>query len=157
MPQILINNIIRQLHEIQEGSLWFDQCFKDKIGGLSEAVAITRPIPQLFSVAEHVSHMLAWRKECMLRFNGLQTDLMNSAEDWKDNTILQKIGWTALLQRFYDSTQALIDHMRAHDDSYLEIKFLDTEYNHHYLIEGIIQHDLYHMGQIGVTLKLIKN
>jgi len=71
MALVLIKNIIRQLHEIQEGSLWFDQCFKDKIDGLSESQALTRPIPQVHSVAEHVSHMLEWRKECMIRFKGL--------------------------------------------------------------------------------------
>lgn len=156
MAQVLIKNIVRQLHEIQEGSLWFDQCFKDKIDGLSDAEALTRPIPQVHSVAEHVSHMLEWRKECMIRFKGLRTELMNSPDDWKDNTELGKIGWTELKKAFYNSQLELIRLMETQDDTYLETKFLDTAYNFHYLIEGIIHHDLYHMGQIGITIKLIK-
>ena len=36
MAQILISNIIRQLNEIQDGSLWFDKSFKDKFDNLSE-------------------------------------------------------------------------------------------------------------------------
>lgn len=157
MAQVLINNIIRQLYEIQEGSLWFDQCFKEKIDKLSDAEALTRPHPQIHSVAEHVSHMLEWRKECMIRFNGQRTELMNSPEDWKDNSMLGKIGWAQLKNDFYNSQSALIDHMKSKDDTYLEIKFADTEYNFHYLIEGIIHHDLYHLGQIGVTIKLLHN
>ena len=94
MAQVVIKNIVRQLHEIQEGSPWFDQCFKDKIDALSETEALARPLPELHSVAEHVSHMLEWRKECMIRFTGLRTELMNSPEDWKDNAALGKIGWT---------------------------------------------------------------
>ena len=156
MAQILINNIVRQLREIQEGSLWFDQNFIDKIDGLSDAEALSRPIPQVHSVAEHVSHMLEWRKECMLRFKGLQTDLMNSSNDWLNNDQLKKIGWTELKNTFYNSQYQLIDLMKVQDDTYLETKFLDTDYNFHYLIEGIIHHDLYHMGQIGVTIKLLK-
>jgi uncharacterized damage-inducible protein DinB len=156
MAQVLIKNIVRQLHEIQEGSLWFDQCFKDKIDGLSDFVALTRPKPQVHSVAEHVSHMLEWRKECMIRFKGLRTELMNSPDDWKDNTELSKIGWTELKNAFYNSQSELIHLMESQDDSYLETKFLDTDYNFHYLIEGIIHHDLYHLGQIGVTIKLLK-
>jgi uncharacterized damage-inducible protein DinB len=156
MSQVLIRNIVRQLHEIQEGSLWFDQCFKDKIDGLSDSNALTRPIPQVHSVAEHVSHMLEWRKECMIRFKGLRTDLMNSPDDWKDDTELSKIGWTELKNSFYNSQYELIHLMESQDDSYLETKFLDTDYNFHYLIEGIIHHDLYHLGQIGVTIKLLK-
>jgi uncharacterized damage-inducible protein DinB len=156
MAQVLINNIVRQLHEIQEGSLWFDQCFKDKIDKLSDAEALTSPLPQIHSVAEHVSHMLEWRKECMIRFNGLRTELMNSPDDWKDNSMLSKIGWTELKNDFYHSQSELIRLIESQDDTYLETKFQDTEYNFHYLIEGIIHHDLYHLGQIGVTIKLLK-
>ena len=155
MSRILINNIIRQLNEIQDGSLWFDQCFKDKIDNLSDDDALTRPIPEIHSVAEHVSHVIEWRKECVLRFNGQRTDLMNSPNDWKDHTELCKVGWTNLKNALYDSRIELIELFANQDDTYLESKFLDTEYNFHYLIEGIIQHDLYHLGQIGVTIKLL--
>jgi uncharacterized damage-inducible protein DinB len=157
MSHVLIKNLIRQLIEIQDGSLWFDQCFKEKIGALSEAEAMTRPIPQVHSVAEHISHILAWRKECMLRFNGQRTDLMNSAADWTDNTALSKIGWTNLKNLLYESTETLINVLENQDDTYLETKFLDTDYNFHYLVEGIIQHDLYHLGQIGITIKLLNS
>jgi uncharacterized damage-inducible protein DinB len=155
MPRILINNIIRQLNEIQDGSLWFDQCFKDKIDNLSDDDVFTRPIPEIHSVAEHVSHMLEWRKECILRFKGLKTELMNSPDDWKDNIELGKLGWANLKNSLYNSRIELIELFTNQDDTYLENKFLDTEYNFHYLIEGIIQHDLYHLGQIGVTIKLL--
>lgn len=156
MARILINNLIRQLNEIQEGSLWFDQSFKDKFDKLSDAEALTRPMPEIFSVAEHVSHMLAWRKECVLRFNGLKTELMNSHEDWKDRDTLRNFGWNNLKNALYNSRAELIDLLANRDDTYLETKFQDTDYNFHYLIEGIIQHDLYHLGQIGITIKLLK-
>ncbi len=155
MSRVLINNIIRQLNEIQEGSMWFDQNFKDKLESVSDSDAFIQPIPQLHSVAEHVSHMLEWRKECMLRYNGLKTELMNSPADWKDNAELSKEGWPNLKNALYQSRQELINLLENQDDTYLETKFLDTDYDFHYLIEGIIQHDLYHLGQIGITIKLL--
>ncbi len=155
MAQILINNLIRQLNEIQEGSLWFDQSFKDKFDNLSEADALTRPIPQIHSVAEHVSHMLEWRRECICRYQGLKTELMNSPADWKTNTELRKTGWAILKNALYKSRSELIDLIINQDDAYLQTKFLDTDYNFHYLMEGIIHHDLYHLGQIGITIKLL--
>ena len=155
MSQILIKNIIRQLNEIHNGSLWFDQFFRDRIDNLSDAEALTRPIPQIHSVAEHISHILAWRKECLLRFKGLKTELMNSPDDWKNNGDLNKIGWENLKKAFYESQAELIHGLENQDDTYLETKFLDTDYNFHYLIEGIIHHDLYHLGQIGITIKLL--
>ena len=80
---------------------------------------------------------------------------MNSPDDWKDNVELSKFGWTNLKNALYDSRIELIELFVNQDDTYLESKFLGTEYNFHYLIEGIIQHDLYHLGQIGVTIKLL--
>jgi uncharacterized damage-inducible protein DinB len=155
MSQVLIKNIIRQLNEIQDGSLWFDQSFKDKMDNLSEEDALARPMPQIHSVAEHVSHMLEWRKECIRRYQGLKTELMNAPDDWKSNTELTEIGWTNLKNSLYSSRSELIDLIVNQDDTYLQTRFLDTEYNFHYLIEGIIHHDLYHLGQIGVTIKLL--
>ncbi len=155
MSQILIRNIIRQLNEIQEGSLWFDQSFKDKIDNLSEEDALAQPMPQIHSVAEHVSHMLEWRKECIRRYQGIKTELMNAPDDWKNNTDLREIGWTNLKNSLYNSRSELIDLILNQDDTYLQTRFLDTDYNFHYLIEGIIHHDLYHLGQIGITIKLL--
>lgn len=155
MSRVLINNLIRQLNEIQDGSLWFDQCFKNKIDNLSDDEALRRPLPQIHSVAEHISHMLEWRKECVRRFKGLKTELMNSPDDWKGNIELSAFGWTNLKNALYNSRLELIELFRNQEDTYLENKFLDTEYNFHYLIEGIIQHDLYHLGQMGITIKLL--
>lgn len=155
MSQALVINIIRQLNEIQDGSLWFDQSFKDKIDNLSEEEALTRPIPLIHSVAEHVSHMLEWRKECIRRYHGVKTELMNAPDDWKDNSELREIGWSSLKKSLYNSRSELIDLIINQDDTYLQNRFLDTDYNFHYLIEGIIHHDLYHLGQIGITIKLL--
>ena len=154
MSQLLVNNLIRQLNEIHDGSRWFDQYFQEKIGGLSEKEAFTKPHPLLHSVAEQVSHMLEWRKECMQRFNDKKYDLMHAPEDWMDNAQLKQAGWPALLAAFDQSRYDMIALIEGKDDAYLETRFQDTEYNYHYLIEGIIQHDIYHMGQIGVVLKM---
>jgi len=157
MPGVLVNDIIRQLNEIQDGSLWFDQCFKEKTGNLSEAEALARPVPEVHSVAEHISHIIEWRKEALLRFKQQRTDLMNSPEDWKDNAVLKSIGWASLKNEFYESTAALISILQDKNDDWLKTKFQDEEYTFHYIIEGIIQHDLYHLGQIGVTIKLLNS
>lgn len=155
MPQTLIQNLIRQLNVLQEGSLWFDQSFKNKFDHLSEAEALIVPLPQLHSVAQHVAHMLAWRKECINRYKGNRFDLMNTPDDWPDMEELKKIGWSNLKHALYQSREELIDLIKDKDDGYLLTRFQDTDYNFHYLMEGIIQHDLYHLGQIGITIKLL--
>jgi uncharacterized damage-inducible protein DinB len=155
MSQGLIKNLIRQLNEIHDGALWFDECFKNKIDHLSEEEALAKPTPQMHSVAELVSHCLAWRKECMLRFKHLRTELMHSPEDWKNNTELSKMGWVDLKNSFYKSEAELIQLIENEDDTFLETINPVSDCTYQYLIEGIIHHDLYHLGQIGVTIKLL--
>jgi uncharacterized damage-inducible protein DinB len=155
MTRILINDIIRQLRELEEGSLWFDQSFKSKLDHLSTGVVFVQPVPGVHSVAEHVAHIIAWRKECIARFHGDKFDLMNTPADWPSVAELRGTGWPALKDQLYQSTHDLIRLFDGVDDTYLNKPFRDTTYNNHYLIEGILQHDIYHLGQIGVTLKLI--
>lgn len=155
MSKVLIEDIIRQLRELEDGSLWFDQSFKSKLDHLSAEVVFVRPVAGVHAVAEHVAHMIAWRQECLSRFNGNKFDLMNTPADWPRLEALQVTGWSALKDQLYQSTQDLIRLFDGRDDAYLKVPFRDTEYNNHYLIEGILQHDIYHLGQIGVTLKLI--
>lgn len=157
MPNTLINNFIRQINELENGSLWFDQSLRDKLDNLTDSIAFEKPLPEVHSIAEHVSHMLEWRKECIVRFNDGKNELMHSPDDWKDNLQLKKIGWIRLKQDLFDSSKSMIELINGKDDSYLDTKFQDTEYTYKYLIEGIIHHDVYHLGQIGVVLKLIQS
>ncbi|MFM7717096.1 MAG: DinB family protein [Microcystis sp.] len=156
MTDTLVKDILRQLRELQEGSLWFDQSLKDKLSNLTEEEVFTRPLPEVHSVAEHVSHIIEWRKEALRRFEMKRTDLMNGPDDWKDNATLGKLGWNQLKELLFESTELLIQTLEGKNDTYLATRFQDTNYNFHYIIEGILQHDLYHLGQIGVTLKLLR-
>jgi uncharacterized damage-inducible protein DinB len=155
MARTLLDNFIRQLQELHTGSLWFDQCFQDRLAGLSETDAFVRPQEQIHSVAEHISHILAWRRECLLRFQGERTDLMDSPEDWRSNEELRTIGWTRLTTELEESKIQLIKTLSDQNDAFLQTPFLDTAYNFLYLMEGIIHHDVYHLGQIGITIKLL--
>ena len=66
------------------------------------------------------------------------------------------MGWDRLKELLYESTELLDQVLQGKDDTYLTTRFQDTDYNFHYIIEGILQHDLYHLGQIGITHKLLR-
>lgn len=157
MADCLMQNFIRQLYEIQQGSPWFDQSFREKLEPLTEQQVFRNPLPGIHSVAEHVSHMLEWRKECIRRFHGEKYELMHSPEDWIPTAVLQQRGWKPLLEELYASTGLLAALIEGRDDQYLDTVFRDTGYTNKYLMEGIIHHDIYHLGQIGVCLRLLQD
>jgi hypothetical protein len=67
---------------------------------------------------------------------------------------LQQKGWRNLLADFKQSQESLIALLNARNDD-----FLRTEYQEgaafDYAVEGIIHHDIYHLGQIGLVISLL--
>ena len=90
----LINNFIRQFKEIQDGQVWLNVSYKKKLDLLNENNFFSRPIPDLHSVAELISHLTFWRQEAILKIKtrkGLLTD--ESEENWLTIDQLKKFGW----------------------------------------------------------------
>jgi len=147
---------IQHLNENQKGTNWIDENLNKKIEKLNGDKAFERPIPEIHSVAELVSHIIVWRYAAIERLKGKQPNLtMSSPENWKGNIELQQIGWHQLKVELSNTQSALIKFIENKPDKF----FLENEYvkgySYKYLIEGLIQHDIYHLGQIGITIKLL--
>ncbi|WP_445455698.1 DinB family protein [Flavobacterium sp. HNIBRBA15423] len=157
MENKLIINYVEQLKTNLEGDNWLDENFKKKLEKISEENAFIRPIPEIHSIAELVAHILIWRVEGIKKLQGIKSNVtMNSPENWRTNEELQKIGWEKLKADLFNSQMELIELLESKSDEYLEENKYASEYSYKYLVEGLIQHDIYHLGQIGITLKLIK-
>ncbi|REE79890.1 DinB family protein [Lutibacter oceani] len=156
----LINNFIKQLKEIQDGQIWLNVSFKKKLDLLDEKEVFKRPIPKLHSVAELISHLTFWRKEAILKIKtkkGLLTD--ESEENWLTIEQLKKIGWKKIQADYNNSLSEIILLLEQKDDSFLYETYYDNDYKDDYkylfLIEGMLHHDIYHLGQIGMLTKLL--
>lgn len=156
MDNRLIQNIVGQLRDIQDRETWLDENFKKKIGEISDEQAFERPIPEVHSVAELISHIMEWRINSIRKLNGLKSELtVDSPQNWRTNDELRKTGWEKLQTDFYASQDELIELIKDKPDDYLNNQSADG-FSFKYLIEGLIHHDLYHLGQIGITVKLLK-
>ena len=155
MNRIIIDNYLKQYSEIHEGSPWIDETFKKKIDGLSDKEAFTKPYPDVHSVAELISHLVEWRKAIADAFEGLPYEsIFETPSNWKSNDVLNQVGWGKLKNEFYDSHREIILLLGKQNDAWLE-KICAEGYNMKYLVDGLIHHDLYHLGQIGITVKLL--
>jgi len=151
----LIKNMIAQFNDIQNGDDWLDESFQKKIGNLTDDQVFIRPHPELHSVGELISHLLVWRKASIERLQGKETTLsMDSSENWRTNEELEIGGWAILKEEFYQSTNQLLELLANKDDRFLTSTYRD-KYTFHYLIEGLIHHDLYHLVQIVITIKFL--
>ncbi|TDQ27523.1 DinB family protein [Tenacibaculum caenipelagi] len=156
MNNKLITNVISQLKNNLDGNNWLDENFKKKLKTVTETNAFIRPIPEVHSIAELVAHILIWRVEGIKKLQGIKSKVtMDSPENWRTNDELKKIGWKKLKEELFNSQTALIKLLEDKSDDFLEDNDYASGYSYKYLVDGLIHHDIYHMGQIGTTLKLL--
>lgn len=55
--RILIQEIVNQLLAIQEAKTWIGENFSKKLDMVDETEVFTRPLPDLHSIAEIISHL----------------------------------------------------------------------------------------------------
>jgi hypothetical protein len=67
---------------------------------------------------------------------------------------LQQKGWSNLLADFKESQELLIALLNTKNDDFLESEYKEGK-TFDYSIEGIIHHDIYHLGQIGLVISIL--
>ena len=77
--------------------------------------------------------------------------------DWRSLDHTNKALWPEGLQKLQRSQESLLRLLAEKDDSLLEQNVSDRTYNYRKLITGIIQHDIYHLGQIAFITKALKS
>ena len=157
----LIKSIIQQYQDVQNGKLWIGSTFKSKLNQVDEACVFTRPIKGLHSIAEIISHLTLWRKETILKIRtgkGSKTD--DCEENWLTNDKLENVGWKNIKSEYDNTLLELIELLTNKEDEFLDEHYYDTDfkgyYKYDFVIRGMLHHDIYHLGQLGIIIKYLK-
>ena len=157
MSTLLITDYCQQLTDVMNADLWLDENFEKKLSQIQEDQVFKRPIPELHSVAELLSHLYEWRKDLIGRLKGFPRSIQEDDDqrNWKTNTMLKAEGWENLYTNFHKSQHEIVSFLKTKDDSYLDEKYPHSDYSYKYLVQGLIHHDCYHLGQLGLTIKML--
>jgi hypothetical protein len=138
----------KKLEEIYTGEPWFGESLLTKLGNITSERAFHQPLPGEHSIAELLSHMEFWRKSILyhLRDDKSINFTTDHPENWPTLEAIKTKGWEQLCASFKETHSALI-----HELNTLPVL---TEDQIAYL-NGIIEHDIYHLGQIGIVKKMV--
>jgi len=157
----LVQHLIHQLQAVQNGRLWVGANYVLKFNQVSEQQVFVRPLPNLHSVAEIISHLTLWRNETILKIKtgqGSKTD--DCPENWLPNDVLEKLGWNQIRSNYEQSLTEMITLLKDKQDDFLQQMYYDTDfkgdYPYAFVLNGMLHHDLYHLGQIGIIVKLLQ-
>ena len=135
--------------------------YKRHLDRLNPDLVFTRPMEDMHSVAEIISHLTLWRQETLLKIRtGKGSKTEDCAENWLSNDVLRLKGWDQLKSEYDQSLAELVELLEGKDDAFLAVEYYDTDFKGYYpyefVLDGMLHHDIYHLGQLGLILKLLE-
>ena len=147
--------IIEQLKDAYEGDPWFGRCTVKLLSEVDDQMAFEKPSGQ-HSILDLVWHMITWREFAIDRLQQKPQMQLKYFEqnDWRRLDYSNKTLWEQVMDRLQETQNELIRLLKKQKDDILDKTVAERTYNFRKLLHGIIQHDIYHLGQIGYIQKI---
>jgi len=136
---------------------WFGRAVYEIIGEADESKVHTKPNGTEHSMIELLWHMNTWAEFTLGSLEGRSVDEMKAIEanDWR--TIDPKTHtWKKGLEQLKATHKKIVELLNQKaDDSFLGDIVPLREYNFRYMLNGLIQHNIYHLGQVAYLKKML--
>ncbi len=145
-----------QLKRASEGGAWHGPALLELLADVSAEQAASRPLAGAHNIWELVLHVAAWQGFAAAALGGepMPIDLPEE-ENWPPVVDASEEAWRAAVSNVGEVNKRLRDAVRKLSDEDLE-KIVDgREYTVYFLLHGVVQHGLYHAGQIALLKKAI--
>jgi uncharacterized damage-inducible protein DinB len=108
------------------------------------------------SLAELLYHRLTWGDFTLNRIEGIKEMNVSFFEktDWREIDPSVHT-WEHGLSGYKKVHEKIIELLEQKDDEFLDQQVGHRNYNFRFLLNGLIQHNIYHAGQIAYLKKLI--
>ncbi len=147
-----IKRIEDQLRRAFEGGAWHGPSVLEVLKGVTATQAAARPIAGAHSIWEIVLHIAAWEGAIRRRLDGDRAELQDE-EDWPPVKEQSEYAWgqaRAFLEEGHRRLRAAIANT---EESRLDEPILPNMSSVYVSLQGAVQHDLYHAGQIAILKK----
>lgn len=142
-----------QLRRAHNGEAWHGPSLKETLTGVTAAMAASRPVPGAHTVWEIVRHVGAWLPAVGRRLQGEAVDLPQE-QDWPAPAEPSEAAWHDTLAALDCETLALQNAIVNLPAESLRKGVPGANYSVRFMLEGVIQHHLYHAGQIAILKKM---
>lgn len=152
-----IQSIIREFENTLDGNPWYGRPVYEILREIREDITSKQPSPGSHSLVELLYHMITWASFTLKRIEKDQINDMAAFEklDWREIDP-QIHGWEEGLSEYIAIHQEIIARLSEKNDDFLDEKVDYRNYNFRFLLHGLIQHNIYHLGQIAYLKKLIE-
>jgi uncharacterized damage-inducible protein DinB len=148
-----IRRIADQLRRAFEGDAWHGPAVREVLADVTAARAAAKPLSSAHSIWELVLHIVAWEGVVRRRLQGEVIADLPAAQDWPPVQDAGEAAWRKAIQDLEQTNRDLRGAIARLDETRLGDKVPGKDQSVYLMLHGIIQHDLYHAGQIALLRK----
>ena len=151
-----IERILDQLKRAFEGNAWHGPSVREVLAGITAEQAHARPLQNAHSIWELVHHIAVWENVGRRRLTGDRAAIdISSPEDWPPADDTDDAAWEQAKAALDRGHQALVEAITKVTESRLDAPVFEGMSTVYVTLHGVIQHDLYHAGQIAMLKKAL--
>jgi uncharacterized damage-inducible protein DinB len=147
-----IERIIDQIRRAYDGDAWHGPPLRAILAGVTAEIADAKPIHGVHSIREIVWHIAFWYVGVRRRIGG-EVFEADEVEQWPSALDSTGAGWQRELADLERSHAALLEAIGQLGVEDLERPVPGKPYDVYILLHGMVQHNLYHAGQIAILKK----
>lgn len=140
-----------RLHRAYYGGAWHGPALNEVLEGVTARAASGHPIAGAHSIHEIVEHLRAWMSEANATTRGKRYESLKGDRDWPPVRDTSEDGWRdscEALRIAQDSLEAAVRELPSE-------KLGEGDRSFYSLLNGIVQHNVYHAAQIALLKKLL--
>ena len=144
-----------QIRRAFEGEAWHGDSVLEILSDVDTKTASAHPIKNAHSIWELVLHIAAWDGAALRRAQGQAVELTDD-ENFPSVKDASTAAWKQAIEKMKSTHSELVRMVESFPDSRLSEQVpgkREKYYNYFYLFSGIVQHELYHAGQIALLKK----
>ena len=147
-----VERIEDQFNRAFAGDAWYGDSLREILADVTAEKAVARPVSEVHSILEIVLHLTFTQEVMRRRIEGEAVAIVG-AEDLFFIDQAGQAEWKDALDKLEASHRRLRRVIRNLREEDLHGKVIDQEYSVYFLLEGLIQHLIYHAGQIALLKK----
>jgi len=144
-----------QIRRAFDGDAWHGDSVLELLEGINAKMAAAHPIKNAHSIWELILHVAAWDDAVRLRTGGKAVTLSDE-QNFPPVKDTSEAAWRKAVEYAKHTHNELVQAVVAFPDSRLQEQVpgeTQSYCNFFYMFSGIVQHELYHAGQIALLKK----
>jgi len=132
---------------------WYGPSLAELLVQISPELATTPPVPGSHSISALLQHLLLWNERIRNTCDGNSLPRWQPEMEWAE----PPIPWNELVSRWSQSRELLEEKIRNFPIEDLAKQVSGRDYPYETMLQGIVEHAIYHSGQIAMVSSMLRS